>query len=86
MKQHDYGSLIAAGAEIFLTEGPNSGGVVGLLLHEEHVYWFAAEWDAQLQGDPIPLADFVAKYRDSKARGIESLVAAARKRYPDRFS
>lgn len=83
--KHDYGTLIDAGAEIFLTDGPNSGGVAGLLLHEDWVYRFHAEWNASLDGDPIPLDEFIAKHRDSKVRGFVSLVEAALARFPDRF-
>lgn len=71
----DYGALIAAGAKTWLTEGPNSGGVEGLLLHEGKVYYFVADWDARLVGTAVPVSDFVLQHAESDVRGFAELVA-----------
>lgn len=75
MSELDYGALIAAGAKMWLSAGPNSGGVEGLLLHEDKVYRFVADWDARIMGPAVPLADFLRKHAGSDARGISELLA-----------
>ena len=74
MSEFDYGALIAAGAKMWLTAGPNSGGVEGLLLHEGKVYWFVADWKPRIDGWRS-VSDFVREYAKSDARGIAELVA-----------
>lgn len=75
MSELDYGTLITAGAEMWLTAGPNSGGVEGLLLHEGKVYYFVADWDARLVGTAVPVSDFVLQHAESDARGVTELLA-----------
>ncbi|MFK8002331.1 MAG: hypothetical protein AB8H86_22230 [Polyangiales bacterium] len=75
MSELDYGALIAAGAKMWLTAGPNSGGVEGLLLHEDKVYRFVADWDARILGGAEPVAEFVRKHAKSDTRGIAELIA-----------
>lgn len=73
----DYGIMMAAGAKMWLTAGPNSGGVEGLLLHEGNVYRFVADWNARIVGEGTPLADFVQKHAKNETRGYSELLAYA---------
>ncbi len=75
MSELDYDALIAAGAKMWLTAGPNSGGVEGLLLYEGKVYRFVADWDARIMGAAVSVSDFVRKHAKSDARGIAELLA-----------
>ena len=75
-----YAELRGDGAREFLTEGPNSGGVAGLLVTDSHVWWFRAEWTPEVSDRPIPVADFLARYHDSEARGVREAVAHLRRR------
>ncbi len=70
-----YADLRARGAKEFLTDGPNSGGVAGLLATETHVWWFQADWTPEITDGPIAASDFVRRYRDEDGRGIADAVA-----------
>lgn len=70
-----YQSLRDAGATEWITFGPNSGGVEGLLLHEGLVYWFYADWKPSVDPKPLSVAEFVRRYFQSAARGTADLVA-----------
>lgn len=70
-----YAELRAAGASEFLTDGPNSGGVAGVLATEAMVWWFVADWTPQIMGRGTPAAAFVDRYRADRSRGIVDAVA-----------
>lgn len=70
-----YAALRAMGAREFLTDGPNSGGVAGLLVTPTEVWWFQADWTPEIVSGPTPADVFVRRNRDSDGRGIADAVA-----------
>lgn len=73
-----YAELRARGAREFLTDGPNSGGVAGLLWLDGWVWWFRADWTPEVDASPTPIAAFLRRYGESEARGYRALCDALR--------
>lgn len=74
----DYDSLKRRATKEWLTEGPNSGGVEGLLLVDAQIWWFVADWEPRVYAVPMAVEDFLARYGDSDQRGYREAVAFLR--------
>lgn len=77
----DYPVLRKRAEQEWLTDGPNSGGVAGLLLVDDEIWWFTADWDPRIDGGPMPVAEFLARHGDSTHRGYAEAVAHLRTRH-----
>lgn len=74
-----YADMKARGAEEFLTAGPNSGGVEGLLVLDGRVWQFYADWDPVVGPTSMPADVFLERHGDSDRRGYREAVAFLRR-------
>lgn len=77
-EEPSYRDLRERGAREFLTDGPNSGGVAGLLVLGDRVWWFVADWTPWVQHPPMSAEVFLARYGDRDARGYREATAYLR--------
>ncbi len=76
----DYHALKQRATAEWLTAGPDSGGVEGLLLVEDQVWWFVADWTPRVYGVPTSAGAFLERYGDDERRGYREAVAFLRAR------
>jgi len=73
-------ALKVRGARKWLTDGPNSGGVEGLLSLGDQIWWFRADWTPAVYTPPMSAAEFLTRYGDRDARGYREFAIHLRAR------
>ena len=52
----------ATAEERFITEGPNSGGIAGWLLHDGHMFSFWQDFGSGAVHTGIPVSEWLSRY------------------------
>jgi hypothetical protein len=64
---------------MWITEGPNSGGIRGWLLWRGHLFAFENEGPTGTIEPGMPIAEFCSRYRDTQNDVLRLIVEAVRK-------
>lgn len=64
----------------YLHEGPNSGGVTGWFLRDGHMFAFAHDGPSGSIDDGVPVARWLARWRDSDDARVQAAVADLERR------